>query len=174
MLFAGDPPQTEIGEVNTINSFAAPRNAQGVSVNTTTPPVPTVNSINSWAEVRNAQVSQALGASRRWHARWRSAPTCGLAVCSVGRTLTPASAPLPSGTSGELESGYFRLRASGDREPDDRGRGARQCSQGCVSRSVCCVLFCVLIIPSGPSWKVKVGSQPRRSNDPIWCSCPTC
>ena len=171
MLFTGDPPQTEIGEVNTINSFAAPRNAQGVSVNTTTPPVPTVNSINSWAEVRNAQVSQAMGASRRWHARWRSAPTCGLAVCSVGRTLTPASAPLPSGTSGELESGHIWLSASVDREPVDRGRGG---VDKVVYQGLSVVLFCVLIIPSGPSWTVKVGSQPLLSNDPIWCPCPAC
>ena len=146
MLFAGDPPQTEIGEVNTINSFAAPRNAQGVSVNTTTPPVPTVNSINSWAEVRNAQVSQALGASRRWHARWRSAPTCGLAVCSVGRTLTPASAPLPSGTSGELESGYFRLRASVDREPVDRGRGGVDSVLKVVCQGLSVVSFSVSLL----------------------------
>ncbi len=56
LLFFGDPPQTDIGATNTINSFAEPRNANGASVNTTTPPEPMVNSINSWAEVRNAEV----------------------------------------------------------------------------------------------------------------------
>jgi hypothetical protein len=29
VLFYGDPPQTDIGAVNTINYFAEPRNAQG-------------------------------------------------------------------------------------------------------------------------------------------------
>jgi hypothetical protein len=56
LLFFGDPPQPGIGTTNTINSFAEPRNANGASVNTTTPPEPMVNSINSWAEVRNAEV----------------------------------------------------------------------------------------------------------------------
>lgn len=61
LLFFGDPEQPGIGATNTINSFAEPRNANGVGVNTTTPPEPMVNSINSWAEVRNAEVRRRKG-----------------------------------------------------------------------------------------------------------------
>eukprot|EP00285_Hemiselmis_virescens_P016336 CAMPEP_0173390312 /NCGR_PEP_ID=MMETSP1356-20130122/14417_1 /TAXON_ID=77927 ORGANISM="Hemiselmis virescens, Strain PCC157" /NCGR_SAMPLE_ID=MMETSP1356 /ASSEMBLY_ACC=CAM_ASM_000847 /LENGTH=69 /DNA_ID=CAMNT_0014347661 /DNA_START=18 /DNA_END=227 /DNA_ORIENTATION=+ len=53
-LLSGFAPQTDIGAINTINSFAEPRNAQGKDVNTTVPYDARTNSINSWAEKRNA------------------------------------------------------------------------------------------------------------------------
>ncbi len=39
VLFYGDPPQTDIGNTNTINSFAEPRNANGFL-----PPLPAAES----------------------------------------------------------------------------------------------------------------------------------
>ena len=44
-------------------------------------------------------------------------------VLRSARDPDASTAPLPSGTSGELESGHIRLSASVDREPVDRGRG---------------------------------------------------